>query len=226
MDQVDRPTGNRIVRVLEKWLPPHLLRLVAAAPALRNAACAAGFAMLAAAVLAANFRSGPLGTLAFLITAPVVPLMGVALAYSHPDDLCGEVAEALPYSRFKLLLLRTAAVASVTLPVVLMLSLLLPVDLRLALLWLAPSLAMCALTLVLSPFADSRWVAAGLGLVWLVATTVHLPAAPPLTSLHELLAREVLFRPSGQAFLLVVALLAVMISAVLRRTTFETRNPA
>jgi len=73
MDQVDRPTGNRIVRVLEKWVPSHLLRLVAAAPALRNAACAAGFAMLAAAVLAANFRSGPLGTLAFLITAPVVP---------------------------------------------------------------------------------------------------------------------------------------------------------
>jgi len=48
----------------------------------------------------------------------------------------------------------------------------------------------------------------------------------PWPSLHELLASEFLFRPSGQAFLLVVALLAVMISAVLRRTTFETRNPA
>ena len=116
LDEVDRPSSGRSMALLGRWIPEELLRPILAAPALRNAGCAAGLALLVFAALVADLRPVT-GAMLFLVAAPVVPLAGVALAYSRPDELCGEIADALPYSRFRLLLARTAAVVGLTLPV-------------------------------------------------------------------------------------------------------------
>lgn len=226
LDEVDRPKDNLLVRLLSRWVPDHLLRPVLAAPALRNAACIAGLALLGITTLVDNLREGTGGTVLFLIAAPVVPLVGVALAYGDPDELCGEVAQALPYSRFRLLLLRTLAVVGLTVPATFLLSFALPVNLALATLWLLPSLALCAATLALSTWVDSRVAAAALGAGWLVATTDSLRgAALRLTDVQQLLDKSAVFTPEGQLTLLCIAAVAVVVAA-LRRSTYDSRSAA
>jgi hypothetical protein len=210
-------------RALRRVLPSHVLRLLAAAPALQRAWWAAGTGLLVLALAASYLGSGAWGTVVFVVTAPLLPLVGVALAYGSVDDLAGELAGTTPYPRFRLLLLRTVAVAAGTLPVAGLLALALPGGARPATLWLAPALALCALSLALSARRDPRRVAALLTLVWLAASwravrpIEHLPLA-------DALDRAVVFRPAGQAALLCVAALALAV-AVTRRTTFEDRSP-
>ena len=224
LDEVDRPSSGPVMTLLARRIPEELLRPILAAPALRNAGCAAGLALLVFAALVAELRPGTGATL-FMVAAPVVPLAGVALAYGRPDELCGEIADALPYSRFRLLLARTAAVVGLTLPVMVLLSVTLPVDLSTAMLWLAPSLALCSLTLALSPLIDARIAASVLGVLWLVATTDSWQPASARIGVQELLDRSLVFQPVGQLVLLCVAAVAVA-AAVLRRSTYDLRGAA
>ena len=133
----------------------------------------------------------------FLVTAPLLPLAGVALAYAAVDDVAGEVARTTPFSRFRLLLMRTAAVAAGTLPVAALLALALPGGARPATLWLAPALALCALTFALSARFDPRRVARVLTLLWLAASwgALRRPGRLPLL---EALERSVAFRPPAR----------------------------
>ena len=224
-DVVDQPSTSAVERLLAGWLPPHVVRLIAAAPALRQALLGAGLALLVTAVLAAHLGRGPGGTLLFLVTAPVIPLLGVALAYSWRDDVAGEVAATLPYSRFRLLLLRTTAVAVPTVPLVALLSLALPVDGHLAALWLAPAIALCTLTLALSSVVEAEHAAAGLAALWLLAAVPGPRTAPRGLLLEQVLERSLLFRPAGQALLLGLSAVAVLV-ALARRTSFETWSRA
>ena len=221
---VDEEPAGAWERLLH-GVPSHVVRLVAAAPALRRAWWAAGAALLVFALLAANLGSGELGTALFVVTAPLLPLAGVALAYSASDGLAGEVALTTPYSRFRLLLLRTGAVAATTLPVTGVLAAALPVDARLATLWLAPAVALCALTLLLSARWDTRWVATVLAALWIAGSGVTLRPTTAALAVEELLDRSALFRPAGQGALLLVAVLALAV-AVARRGTFENRRTA
>ncbi len=224
LDEVDRPSSDPILRLLVRWWPEHELRPVLAAPVLRKAGCAAGVVLLAIATLVANLRPG-VGLTLFLVVAPIVPLIGVSLAYSHPDELCGEIADALPYRRFRLLLARTAAVVGLTIPVMVLLSIALPGDLPTALLWLAPSLAMCSLALALSSLLDTRIVAAGLVVLWLIATTGTWQAASTRLSVDQLLDRSYVFDPRGQLLLLCVAAVSLAV-AVMRRSAYAVRGAA
>ena len=224
LDEVDRPSSDPVLGLLVRWWPEHELRPVLAAPVLRKAGCAAGVLLLAIATLVANLRPGT-GLTLFLVVAPIVPLVGVALAYSHPDELCGEIADALPYRRFRLLLARTAAVVGLTIPVMVLLSIALPVDLPTALLWLAPSLAMCSLALALSSLLDARIVAAGLVVLWLFATTGTWQAASTRLSVDQLLDRSYVFDPGGQLLLLCVTAVALAV-AVMRRSAYAVRGAA
>ncbi len=221
--RVDAEPATAAERLLGRVLPPHVLRLLAAAPALRRAWWAAGTALLVLALLAARLGTGAAGTAVFVVSAPLLPLAGVALAYSAVDDLAGEVAGTTPFPRFRLLLLRTAAVAAGTLPATALLALALPGGARPAVLWLAPALALCTLTLALSARTDPRRVAAVLTGLWLAASWSALrPPRSPLP-VQEVLERSLAFRPVGQAALLGLAVLALFV-AVTRRTTFEDRS--
>jgi hypothetical protein len=220
----DQP-ATALERVLDAWLPSHVVRLVAAAPSLRRAWWTAGTGLLVLALMAAQLGAGAWGTALFLVSAPLVPLAGVALAYEGSDELAGEVARTTPYPRFRILLMRTAAVAAVTLPVAVLLALALPVGVRPASLWLAPTVALCALALALSSRFDIRRVAVVLTLLWLASSWTSLKRSRAPLPIDDLLERSVVFRPAGQAALLLLAALALIV-AVLRRTTFENRSRA
>jgi hypothetical protein len=215
-EEVDVPTVGPIGLVLGRLMPSHLVRLLSVASAMRLAWWGSGTAVLTLALLMSHLERGSVGTALFVVTAPLVPLAGVAVAYSQRTDVAGEVVTTTPYPRFRLLLLRTGAVAAVTLPVVGLLAAALPVDARLATLWVAPTLALTTLSLLLAGVVDARKSAAGLGLLWLVAAWAALrPSRAPLP-VDELLQRAAVFRPAGQAVLLAVAVLALLVAAILR----------
>jgi hypothetical protein len=220
---VDAGPATTAERLAGRLLPPHVVRLLTTAPALRRAWWAAGTALLVLALLAAHLGTGTAGTAVFVVSAPLLPLAGVALAYAAVDDLAGAVAGTTPFPRFRLLLLRTAAVVAATLPVTALLALALPGGGRPAALWLAPALALCALTLALSARTDPRRVAAVLTGLWLAVSWSALrPPRSPLP-VQEVLERSLAFRPAGQAALLCLAALALSV-AVTHRTTFEDRS--
>lgn len=224
-EAVDDTPASRLEAALDAVLPSSVVRLVAAAPSLRRSWWTAGVALLVLALLASGLGTGALGTALFVVTAPLVPLAGVALAYAAGDDLVGDIARTTPYPRFRVLLLRTAAVAVATLPVAGLLSLALPVGVRPATLWLAPAVALCALALAFSARFDTRRVAAVLTALWLAGSWTSLRRPRSGLSIDDLLERSFVFRPAGQAALLAVAALALTV-AVVRRTTFENRSRA
>jgi hypothetical protein len=219
---LDDEPASATERLLSRVLPSHVVRLLVAAPARQRAWWAAGTGLLVLAVLAAQLGGGTAGTAVFVVTAPLLPLAGVALAYGAVDDLAGDVAGTTPFPRFRLLLLRTAAVAAATLPVAGLLALALPGGGRAAILWLAPALALCALTLALSARRDPRRVATLLTLLWLAASWSAL-RPPRRLPLLEALERSIAFRPPGQVALLCAAVLALVV-AVTRRTAFADRS--
>lgn len=219
---VDAEPASAVERLLGRVLPSHVVRLLVAAPALHLAWWAAGTGLLGLAVLASHLGSGRVGTAVFVVVAPLLPLAGVALAYGAVDDLAGDVAGTMPYPRFRLLVLRTAAVATATLPVAGLLAVALPGSGRPAVLWLAPALALCALTLAFSARHDPRRVATLLTVLWLAASwsTLRPPRQLPLLAALE---RSIAFRPPGQVALLCAAVVALAV-AVTRRTAFADRS--
>jgi hypothetical protein len=221
LEQVDQPRLTVVERLLIWWrVPPATARLVAAAPVLRQAWLLAGTALLAVAVLVAHIGPGAVGTLMFAVTAPVVPLIGVALSYGSRGEPAGEVAVVAPYGSFRLVLLRTLVVLGSSLPAAAILALTLPNHPVAAVLWFIPALAMCSLTLAASTFVEPLPVASALVLAWLTAAALDI-GDPRWWPAAELLDRFVAFRPAGQALLAGVALGALVV-VVVRRSAFDS----
>ncbi len=148
-ERVDAPRPGLIERVLHRvGVGRDTARLLAATPALRVSWLFAVALSLVFAALAAD--AGPRGTLLFLTLAPVLPVAGVAAAYGRDVDPIHELAAAAPYSGFRLLLLRAAAVVATTMVLSAVGGLLLPVGVTTAAAWLLPALALTTLTLALS----------------------------------------------------------------------------
>src|SRR5262249_8421977 len=142
-------------------------RLVAATPALRASWLFAMTAVLAFGVFAAVASGGnEPGTLFFLTVAPILPVVGVAAAFHRRLDPTYEIGLATPFSQFRLLLLRSAAVTAVTCATALIGGVLLPQRTLTAAAWLLPALALTGLTLVLSGRFDAAYAAAGVGTAW------------------------------------------------------------
>jgi hypothetical protein len=221
LEGVDQPRLTVSERLLALCrVPRPVARLVAAAPALRQAWLIAGLGLLGVAVLAAQFRSGTVGTVTFVVTAPVVPLVGVALSYGSRGEPTGEVATVAPYRSFRLVVLRTLVVLATWFPAAIILALYLPGRGTTALLWFVPALALCALTLAASTFMDPAPAAAVLGVAWLTAAGLAV-RGPRWMPARELLDQFVAFRPAGQILLAALAVIGVLVT-VARRSTFDT----
>jgi hypothetical protein len=222
---VDRPQMTMPERLL-LWLsvPEHVVRLVAAAPALRQAWWVAGTGLLLAAVLVAQFTEGSAGTVAFVVTAPVVPLAGVALSYGLYGEPAGQLASVASYGSFRLALVRTAVVMASWLPVGLLLGAFLPGEWTLGALWLMPALALCCLTLALSTFVDPLLAASVLGAIWL-ATAGWSVRGSGAISASQLLDQFIAYQAAGQVILGAFALAALAVTFA-RRSAFDTwSNP-
>jgi Putative zinc-finger len=223
LEGVDQPRLAVSERLLAlSRVPRPVARLVAAAPALRQAWLIAGLGLLGVAVLTAHLGSGTVGTVTFVVTAPVVPLVGVALSYGSRGEPAGEVATVAPYRSFRLVVLRTLVVLASWFPAAVILALFLPGRGTTALLWFVPALALCALTLAASTFMDPAPAAAVLGVAWLTAAGLAV-RGPRWMPAGELLDQFVAFRPAGQILLAGLAVAGVLVT-VARRSTFDTRS--
>jgi hypothetical protein len=168
-----RAVGGRLGRIL--W---------AAGPALRGA-WAGAVALVAVGALALAYGGGLDGTRPLLLAvAPLVPVAGVALSYGRHADPLHEIVATSPSGGLRLVLMRTAAVLAVSVPLLTGAGLLLPAtDPRLpqapaAAAWLLPGLALTLATLALSGYVGCRTASAVVGGGWLLALAAPLLTAP------------------------------------------------
>ncbi|MFK0018061.1 zf-HC2 domain-containing protein [Streptomyces sp. NPDC090798] len=168
-----RAVGGRLGRIL--W---------AAGPALRGA-WAGAVALVAVGALALAYGGGFDGTRPLLLAvAPLVPLVGVALSYGRHADPLHEIVATSPSGGLRLVLMRTAAVLAVSVPLLTVAGLLLPAtDPRLpqapaAAAWLLPGLALTLATLALSGYVGCRTASAVVGGGWLLALAAPLLTVP------------------------------------------------
>jgi hypothetical protein len=221
-DRIDEPRRNVVERVLVRLgVREHIARLLVLTPAFRLAWIGALGLVSSLAVVAAGDNTvlrGDRGSFAFLVLAPLVPVIGVAAAFAPQGDPAYELTAASPFSAFELLLIRSAAVLVSSAAVTALASLALP-DNSVAAAWLLPSLGLTTATLALSRWMPITYAAGSLSALWLgaAAITARSEAAA------QLIADYPPFHLTGQLAFLVVALVATA-SAVATRRSFDLRR--
>lgn len=156
-------------------VPGPTARLLAVTPSLRLSWLVAVTLVLGFAVAMAQLVEGVDALLLFGTVAPVLPVVGVALAYGRLADPSFEILAACPVDRFRLLLLRTTAVTSSTLVLSLLGGLLLP-GVGLFGVWVLPALALTALTLVMSSRLEMWKAATAVVSGWAVLALLAVPS--------------------------------------------------
>jgi hypothetical protein len=142
----------------------HVARMLVATPSLRRSwFIAIGVALFfGLAAMDADAAGARDSMLVFLTLAPIVPVVGVSLAYGPGVDPAYEVTVASPISGFRLVLLRTLAVLGVSVAAAGLISLLAPEVSWLAAAWLVPAFSLSAICLALmtfiAPRASAGWV--------------------------------------------------------------------
>jgi hypothetical protein len=218
LDDIDRPRRSRLADLVRRaGLPDRDVELVRASPGLRWSWIASLLAVLVFAAVAASAAS-PEGVV--LVVAPLIPLLGIAGAYGSVVDSLHELTRAAPISAARVFLLRSLAVLATAIPVLLVASLVLPIDRWAAVGWLAPSLGLAGMTLALSTWVSPRFAAsvaatswiAGIGAAWLRANADVSATASMLSTFP--------FQPAGQAGFLLAALTGVLVFWS-RRVSFD-----
>lgn len=185
LERVEQPPQTLLERALcHGGVGEPTARLVAATPSLRGAWVAAMTVLLGLALVAAYVD--PHGVAVYLALTPLLPMVGVALAYGPAADPAFEIAAATPYSQLRLLALRTAFVLTTTLVPAAVAGLLLPGSPLLAVAWLVPGLALTVGTVALSTRVAPHVAAVGLAALWLVVSLRALsPERDPLLALSS-----------------------------------------
>jgi hypothetical protein len=191
-DTLEVPRVSFLERLLSRLgLPPADAMLVAAAPALRGSwICAVALAVAFAVGGAVSARTGSSGV--FLVLAPLVPVVGVAVAFGPEAGPALEQESSAPYPLVRLVILRTGAVLLAALPVVVVGQLLFPQ--HVAWLWLLPALGFTATVLGLSSWFGPWRPAVAVSVMWVMATasaarvaTVSALLAPRFLVLYTVL---------------------------------------
>jgi FtsH-binding integral membrane protein len=180
VDRVEPGRHSLIERALTAvGVPGHVARLVAVSPALRMSFVLAVMLVVGFAVAAAGSNPEGRSFRWFLLVAPLVPVAGVAFAYGRLVDPAYELTMAAPLDSFRLVLLRTATVLAVTLPVGLVAWPIVPSPATLGVsAWLIPALSLTTATLGLASRLEP-WVAGSVTSVawfglWLAASAGDL----------------------------------------------------
>lgn len=206
VERVDAPVPAPVERLLLRLgIRDDTARLLAATPTMRGAWFASVVAVLTFALTSAHATER--GIVVFLALAPLLPVAGVAAAFSPRTDPVHEVAAASPYSCFRLLVIRSAAVLTATVLLAAAAAVLLPGAPWLAVAWLLPALALTAGTLALSTWLEPLYSALALATVWIGVTAPALvPGRDPLLAV----------RPGAQLVCFIVLLAALATVAVRR----------
>ncbi len=168
-DDLELPRPTRVERALiALGLDASDARVVAVSPSFRGA-WLMGLALLLAFAAAAGTWGTNRGQLLFLLIAPLVPVAGVALGYDPETDPALEAECATPWSRFRLVLLRSLALLITGLPVVLGVATLVPGSI--SVLWLAPAAALTVVVLALSTWVAPLVASAGSAALWVLVVS-------------------------------------------------------
>jgi hypothetical protein len=170
VDRVDAPRRSWPDRMLVRLgVGEATARLVAATPTLRVPWLLAVAGVLGLAAWTAQVDQRLLWM--FLVIAPLGPLAGVALAFTGGVDPTREIGLAAPYSGLRLLLIRTAAVLAVTVPIVAAAGLLLPGSTWLAVAWLLPTAGLTCAALALIARMTPVVAVGVVATAWVLVTT-------------------------------------------------------
>lgn len=205
-----RPAGlERLLRLV--GMPIDVTRLVAATPALRRAwFLATAIAMLIG--LGATDAAKPREDLfILLLIGPLVPVLGVSMAYGSEADPAHEITLATPMRGLRLIMIRAAAVLVFSSFWLVLTALAAPGRSPMAFAGLMPSLGLTAATVALMTAVRPRIAAGTVATVW-TALVLLVRAGPedPLAA----------FTAGGQ--LLMMAVAAVSATVVLtRRDRFD-----
>jgi hypothetical protein len=168
--RVAAPRPTRIERTLRRLgFSAATTRLVLATPALRRS----WFVALAITVLFALNAAGsgqgpgPERLSMFLALAPLVPLLGVALAFGPGVDRTHAMTVAAPLSGFRLLLIRSLTVVAVSIAVLTTAALLVPDSGWWRVAWLLPALAVTTAAMALQTWLQARFAVGAAGAGWL-----------------------------------------------------------
>ncbi|MEL6981078.1 MAG: zf-HC2 domain-containing protein [Actinomycetota bacterium] len=210
--ELDAPVPGRMERLLRAvGLPARFTRLVVATPALRRAwYLATGLAIL----ISIGAATGPQpreDLFMLLLVAPLVPVLGVALAYGTEADPAHEMAMATPMRGLRLVLTRAAAVLAFSTFWLLIAAVLAPGRQPMAFAWLLPALGLTSATVALMTVLAPRRAAMVAAGVWVTGVLIVQGAATdPLAA----------FGPAGQVVMVVVGLVSFGVT-VLRRQRFD-----
>lgn len=211
VDVLDQPELGRVERALVRFgLTEAAARVIAAAPRARWAYLTAVVVSLLAAVTAARSGHDPLLG-AFLLVAPLGPLLATATAFGRRSDPTYELVATLPTPSLRILLLRTAATVTPAIVLTAASSLWIVDEGWLAAAWLLPALALALAALALSSWIAIELAATLLGGAWLAVPIVSQLAAADVL--------DVLGGPAQLASACAVAGAAAV--TVLRRSAFD-----
>jgi hypothetical protein len=169
-DSVEAQPLNRLGRVLHRagLSEPDAL-LLSSTPALTGA-WLTGVGMVALFTWAATGFSSGRGLALVLCLAPLLPVAGVAVAFGAEDDPTRELTLAAPYSKLRLLLLRTAVVLLTCVPLVVLATIPFEGPWWASVIWLVPAAAFVSLTLAAATYAPPVYAAAGIAIGWFAFT--------------------------------------------------------
>ena len=168
-ERVDAPRRGWSERMLVRLgVGEATARLIAATPTLRGPwlVAVAGVLALTAWTAQVDERFLPM----FLVVAPLGPLAGVAVAFAGGLDPTREIGLAAPYSGLRLLLIRTAAVLAVTVPIVAAAGLALPGSHWLAAAWLLPTAGLTCAALALTARMTPVVAVGAVATAWVMVT--------------------------------------------------------
>lgn len=173
--ELDAPREPRLARILRRLGVPDLaVPLVTATPALRRSWVAAvSLAVFFALTAATNNQGVGVDRITvFLTLAPMLPLLGVAMAFGKGVDPTHELVVAAPRDSFQVFLIRAVTVLATSSIVLLFTSLLLPEGGAYRVAWLVPAIAVTAVAMAVSARYDARRTAAIVGAGWIVLVLI------------------------------------------------------
>lgn len=216
--ELDAPRPSWTERALRRFgVASGAARLVVATPGLRRS----WFAALVAVVLLGLGATDPArpaeSLFTLLVLAPLLPVLGVVLAYGDAEP-AHEIVLAAPRRGLHTVLVRTATVLAVAGPVVGAAALLSPAPPWMAVAWLLPGLTCTLVALALATVVGPRRATAATAIGWLVA-------AAGLSGAASGLDRLVVFSPGAQPVWLAAAAIAGA-GVVARRSAFDQLSAA
>lgn len=209
--ELDAPRRGRVERLMVRLgLGDDVARLMAATPVMRRSWYLASILVLLFGLAAAsNDDTGSIGL--FLAAAPIVPVLGVALAYGPAVDPAHEMTTATPVGGFRLVLLRSVAVLATSAVFGGLAAVIAAPEHGLEVVaWMLPALALTTITLALATAVPTRLAAGITAGAWLVVVTIVARSATDVT----------VFGAVAQPIYLALAVVAGLVVAR-RREAFE-----